>query len=112
MKQVGKLRALAGRRAGIVVGIFAALALSVGAGAVLAGASPSGITLKFHGAVARAPVALHPNALGKRVIVGHAVRHDRSLPLRSLPRAPRMPGYEVEPSPNPRGAPRHVDRVD
>ena len=91
------------RRAAVVVGLFVALALSVGVGVVLAGASPSGISLEFHGPVARAPVVLHPSVPRKRILVGHALKSDRSPPLRSMDEVPVPLGPETEASPNPRG---------
>ena len=100
------------RRAAVVVALFVALALSVGVGVVLAGASPGGISLEIHGPVPRAPVALQPGAPHKRILVGHALKSDGSPPLRSMDEAPIPLGPETEASPNPRGVSQHVDHVD
>ncbi len=48
----------------------------------------------------------------KRILVGHALKSDRSPPLRSMDEAPIPLGPETEASPNPRGVSQHVDRVD
>jgi hypothetical protein len=93
-----------------VLGVLVAVALSVEAGVVLAGAAPRGVAVHVDGPLPRAPQAA--TASRKRVIVGHAVRHDRSRPLRTLRRALPAPGGEVETSPNPRAVSRHVDHVE
>jgi hypothetical protein len=92
-----------------VLGVLLALALSIEAGVVLAGAAPRGVAVQVNGPVARAP---HAAASSARVIVGHATRHDRSKPLRSLRRALPASGAELEASPNPRPVSNHVDHVE
>ena len=103
-----RLRVLAARRV-VVAAAFAALALSVGAGVVLAGAAPRGVSVQVTGPV---PRALEASGNGGRVIVGHALRSDRSAPLRSLRAAAASPAFELETSPNPRPVSLHVDHVD
>jgi List-Bact-rpt repeat protein/PASTA domain-containing protein len=98
-----------GRRA-VVLGLLAALALSVEAGVVLAGAAPRGVAIHVSGPVPRAPRA--EAASGRRMVVGHAIRHDRSKPLRRLRRAVPAPGGELEASPNPRPVSKHLDHVE
>ncbi|HSC50006.1 MAG TPA: PASTA domain-containing protein [Gaiellaceae bacterium] len=87
-----------------------ALALSVEAGVVLAGAAPHGVHLHVDGPLRRATEA--PAAAGRRVLVGHALRADRSRPLRALRSARRALPVELEASPNPRPLSRHVDHVE
>jgi PASTA domain-containing protein/List-Bact-rpt repeat protein len=87
-----------------------ALALSIEAGVVLAGAGPRRVALQVKGPLPRAPRTA--TASGRRVIVGHAIRHDRSKPLRELRSALRAPPGEVETSPNPRAVSKHVDHVE
>ena len=70
-------RVLGGRRRVLVLSTFALAAVGIGAGSVLAGSAPRGVALKIDGPVARAPHALG----GKRVLVGHSVKNDRSAPL-------------------------------
>jgi List-Bact-rpt repeat protein/PASTA domain-containing protein len=97
-----------GRRA-VVLGVLLALALSIEAGVVLAGAAPRGITVQVNGPVPRAP---HANASSAQVIVGRAARHDRSKALRDLRRALPASAGELEASPNPRPVSKHVDHVE
>ena len=104
-------RTLGSKRAAIVVGAFAALALSVEAGVVLAGASPQGVSVRVAGPVARAtPAAAHGSSA--RIIVGHSLVNDTSKPLRLLAKAHVARRPELETSPNPRPVSRHVDAVD
>jgi PASTA domain-containing protein/List-Bact-rpt repeat protein len=90
--------------------VLVAVALSIEAGVVLAGAAPHGVVVQVNGPLPRAPQAA--TASGKRVVVGHAIRHDRSQPLRELRRALPAAGRELETSPNPRAVSRHVDHVE
>jgi uncharacterized repeat protein (TIGR01451 family) len=109
MKAVeGWFRALERRRALVVVGVFAAVALSVGAGVVLAGASSGGIGVRVSGPLPRAPIALN----GKKVIVGHSLKNDVSPALRAIPAKPLGPGREMEASPNPRAVSTHRNGLD
>jgi hypothetical protein len=98
------------RRRVLVLGALLALALSIQAGVVLAGAAPRGVTLQVHGPLPRAPQTR--SAAGKRVIVGRASRSDRSRPLRSLRSARPAAAGELEVSPNPRPVSKHVDHVE
>src|SRR4029450_12924223 len=103
-------RLLAGKRAAIVVAAFAAAALSVGAGVVIAGATDGGISVRGNGPVPRAHLlGAEPRA---KVIVGHSYHNDTSLPLRVLPAKPLGPGREKEASPNPRPVSEHKDAPD
>src|SRR5919204_3813727 len=105
-------RRLGGTRRLVVVGTFAVVALSVGAGVVLAGGSPHRITLKVNGPVARAPVSATAPGSGKSVIVGHSYKNDVTPPLRSMRPTPLVPGREMEASPNPRPVSQHRDAPD
>ncbi|HET7759666.1 MAG TPA: hypothetical protein VFK62_07065, partial [Gaiellaceae bacterium] len=107
-KFAGLARLLGGRRRALVLSIFALVLVGVGAGSVLAGGAPRGVALKIDGPVARAPHALG----GERVYVGHSVKNDRSVPLRSQPRQAYTGAPEMEASPNPRPVSRHVDAID
>jgi len=71
MKPFEGLRVLARKRAVIVVAVFAAVAPSVGAGAVLAGATVGGIGVRVNGPVPRARLAANVQPSGK-AIVGHS----------------------------------------
>jgi hypothetical protein len=95
-------------RPGVVVGVFALAALSVGAGVVLAGGSSRGVTVQVSGPVPRAPQAIP----GKSVIVGHSYKNDLSPSLRSLHATAPLPTGEMEASPNPRPVSNHVDQID
>jgi hypothetical protein len=77
----------AGKRTVIVVAVFAAAALSMGAGVVVAGATDGGISVRVNGPVPRAQRRLERRA-GAKVIVGHSYHNDTSLPLRVLPAKP------------------------
>src|SRR5262245_34335284 len=103
MKRFEGLRGLVGRRAVIVVVVFAVSALSVGAGVVLAGASGGGISVRVTGPVPRAPQPVG----GAKAIVGHSYRNDTSRPLRALAAKPLVSGREMEASPNPRPVSQH-----
>jgi hypothetical protein len=105
------VRALAGSRPIVIVSLFAVVALSVGAGVVLAGGAPRGITVQVSGPVARAPAATGAEASTK-VIVGRSYHNDTSLPLRALPTKPLVAGREIEASPNPRPVSEHKDAPD
>src|SRR5262245_32130405 len=104
-------RALVRRRAVVVVAVFAAAALSVGAGVVIAGATDGGIGVRVNGPVPRAPLGSSAEP-GAKVIVGHSYHNDTSLPLRVLPPKPLGPGHEKEASPNPRPVSEHKDAPD
>jgi hypothetical protein len=113
MKKLELVRALARRRAFVVVGVFAMVALSTGAGVVLAGASGGGITVRVAGPLPRSPVTVKAaTGDGQKVIVGQSYHHDTSRPLRSLPPQPLVPGREFETSPNPRPNSKHRDVID
>ena len=87
------------RRGAIVVGTFLLVALSAGATSVLANGLPG--RGNGHVPVPRAPLALTQHS-GK-VIVGHSVKNDVSLPLRLMPQKPYGRRVAVrEASPNPR----------
>ena len=106
-----KGRVRAGKRTLIVVTVFAAAALSVGAGVVVAGATDSGISVRVDGPVPRAQPGSSAEP-GAKVIVGHSYYNDTSLPLRALPAKPLGPGREKEASPNPRPVSEHQDVPD
>ena len=108
MRRTMRGRVPGGRRT-VVLGVLVALALSIEAGVVLAGAAPRGITVQVKGPLPRAPQAAVSSG---RMIVGHATRYDRSKPLRDLRRALPAPGGEMEASPNPRAVSKHVDHVE
>src|SRR5215208_4183685 len=111
MKPFEGLRGLVRKRAVIVAAVFAAVALSVGAGAVLAGATGGGMGMRVNGPVPRAQLASNARP-GAKVIVGHSYHNDTSLPLRVLPAKPLVPGREMEASPNPRPVSEHKDAPD
>ncbi|MET0564201.1 MAG: hypothetical protein ABW114_12255, partial [Gaiellaceae bacterium] len=83
----------AGKRTVIVVAVFAAAALSIGAGVVVAGATDGGISVRVNGPVPRAQLGSSAEP-GAKVIVGHSYHNDTSLPLRVLPAKPLGPGRE------------------
>src|ERR1051325_5184463 len=91
------------RRLGLAAFVTAVL---VEAGVVLAGAGPIGPS---H-AVPAQRAALTPAKGSKKVIVGHAVSHFRTGPLRSLrPAPPRFRGeHEAHPNPPPASTARHA----
>src|SRR5262245_13798014 len=103
-------RPLVRKRAVVVVAVFAAAALSIGAGVVVAGATGGGINVRVNGPVPRAQ--LGSSQPGAKVIVGHSYHNDTSLPLRVLPAKPLGPGREKEASPNPRPVSEHKDAPD
>src|SRR5919108_6231929 len=93
-------------RRGILVLAAVAAALLVEAAVVLAGASP--LSVYNHSVrVPRGPVVAK-NAAGSKVIVGHAVAHFRTPPLRSMTPAPFtwQPAHEASPNPLLRSKPR------
>jgi Divergent InlB B-repeat domain/PASTA domain len=92
------------RGAAVVVGALA-LALSVEAGTVLAGAAPSPFG---HGPVPRSPVAVGSS----HVVVGHSVKNDVSPALRTLRPVPLASRPEREANPNPLLISRHHDAPD
>ena len=85
-----------GRKGFVAVAAFAT-ALLVEAGVVLAGAGPT----RHSHAVPAQRNALARVSGSKKIIVGHAVSHFRTAPLRSLPPAPLRFHAEHEASPNP-----------
>ena len=92
------------RRGAIVVGTFLLVALSAGATSVLANGLPG--RGNGHVPVPRAPLALTQHS-GK-VIVGHSVKNDVSLPLRLMPQKPygrRVAVREASPRVLPLGKP-------
>ena len=105
---VGKL---VRRRVFVVVGVFVVVALSVGAGVVLAGASSGGINVQVNGPLPREPIALNAGP-GKKVIVGHSLKNDISPALRTIPAKPLGGHMEMEASPNPRAVSIHKDAID
>jgi PASTA domain-containing protein/List-Bact-rpt repeat protein len=96
------------RRTAVVLAALGAVVL-VGAGGVLAGSSPTGlVTFRNPASVPRAQVA----AGGKRIVVIHSSRNDRSPALRRMPAAPLRVGGEKEVSSNPGAASNHHDTSD
>ena len=102
-----------GRRTFVVVGLQAAVALTIGAGVVLASEAGGdrGITVRPTGPVPRATHVV-AGARGKKVIVGYSYDNDTSAPLRELPAMPLMSGRETEASPNPRVVSQHQNARD
>jgi len=99
---------VARRRRTIVLGALAAFVL-VGAGGVFAGSSPVGLLrIKSPLQVPRAPVSV----AGKRIIVEHSYKNDRSPVIRQL--RPIRPGSrgERETSPNPSPRATHHNARD
>jgi hypothetical protein len=96
------------RRTTIAVAALAVAGL-VGAGGVLAGSSPVGLVgFKNPASVPRAELA----AGGKRIVVIHSLRNDRSPALRRMSARPARPGGEKEVSANPGPASRHQNARD
>src|SRR5262245_16309915 len=102
-----------GRRTLVIVGLQAAVALSIGAGVVLASQAGGdrGITVRPSGPVPRASHVV-TGARGKKVIVGYSYYNDTSAPLRELPAMPLTSGREMEASPNPRAVSEHQNARD
>ena len=97
------------QRKRIIVLAALAAALLVEAGVVLAGAAPTG---RYSHAVAVPRTALALGSSSRKVIVGHAVSHVLTRPLRSLRPAPFRLRPEHEANPNPVLASRHRDQRD
>src|SRR3954463_6995620 len=93
-------------RAAVVVAAFAAVALAAGAASVLAGSSGTRVGPSAKGPVPRAP-STSKGAGGLTAVSGHSYQHASSRPVRNLPKAPLVPGPELEASPNPLLWPRN-----
>ena len=113
MKAPDLFRGPKARRTLVVVGLQAAVALTIGAGVVLASGAGGGrgITVRPSGPVPRATHVV-AGARGKKVIVGYSYNNDTSAPLRELPAMPLTSGREMEASPNPRAVSQHQNARD
>src|SRR5262245_13951300 len=107
-------RAARARRTLLVVGLQGAIALTIGAGVVLAsaGGGDRGIRVRPNGPVPPAQHVATAGPGGNKVIVGYSYYNDTSRPLRAMPAMPLMPGREMEASPNPRAVSKHQDARD
>src|SRR3954468_14839889 len=106
-------RAARRRRTAVIVAFHAAIALTIGAGVVLASsAGGRGIGVHVSGPLPRAPQVAAPGGPGRKVFVGHSYHNDTSAALRTMSAAPLTEGYEMEASPNPRAVTLHQDAPD
>ena len=107
-------RAARARRTLLTVGLQAAIALTIGAGVVLASTAGGdrGVRVRVNGPVPRASHVASPSPQGKKVIVGYSYYNDTSPPLRAMPAMPLVPGREMEASPNPRAVSQHQNARD
>src|SRR5262245_15986564 len=107
-------RAARARRTLLVVGLQGAIALTIGAGVVLAraGGGDRGCRGRPNGPVSAGLHVTTSGSGGQKGIVGYSYYNDTSPPLRAMPAMPLVPGREMEASPNPRAVSKHQDARD